>query len=299
MRVAICYFGLLRTFDKVIDSHQTHIYEIFQRNNIQYDIFIHTWKVTDKSDTSDLSGHTIQNQNLKTIQNIPFKSLQIDDQMLYLKKFEGNEFNLKPYNPFVNEIMTLEFAATKFGIPSNVFEDWVRHNMGKPGMPFIIFQYQQYKYVVEDCGYMNYLRMICGIESQRRSVELALSNEIQYDHFLIIRPDVLIYRDIDISSIQSLNEDTILLLNNKQYGGYNDRAAFCSKHTVRYFSHRVDHILNYREFRFTNVDSYKINSNDIPEYYLKYCLDSLEVKILQEDFLEFDIIRSDGTIYER
>jgi len=44
MSIAICYFGLLRSFEKTHDSHINKIYKILSDNNIEYDIFLHSWK---------------------------------------------------------------------------------------------------------------------------------------------------------------------------------------------------------------------------------------------------------------
>ena len=36
MKIALCYFGVLRSFNKVLESHEIHIYEVFKKNNIDF-----------------------------------------------------------------------------------------------------------------------------------------------------------------------------------------------------------------------------------------------------------------------
>lgn len=43
MKVAICYFGLLRTLKKVLDTHEEYLFKVLWKHNIEVDIFVHTW----------------------------------------------------------------------------------------------------------------------------------------------------------------------------------------------------------------------------------------------------------------
>lgn len=44
-KVAIIFYGLSRYLDKTINSLHTHLFNVLQQNNIDYDIFIHTYKI--------------------------------------------------------------------------------------------------------------------------------------------------------------------------------------------------------------------------------------------------------------
>lgn len=48
IKVAFLYFGMPRSLNMVYQTHFENIFNIFKNNNINYDIFIHTWK-TDKN----------------------------------------------------------------------------------------------------------------------------------------------------------------------------------------------------------------------------------------------------------
>jgi hypothetical protein len=45
MKVAILFFGLTRTLEKSIDSIKTNLFDPLDEKSIQYDIFIHTYKI--------------------------------------------------------------------------------------------------------------------------------------------------------------------------------------------------------------------------------------------------------------
>jgi hypothetical protein len=68
MKVAILHWGKLNKtvcFTETYKSHKTFMYEIFDKNNITYDIFIHSWA---------------DNITEGELQNIPIKKMVLDDQ---------------------------------------------------------------------------------------------------------------------------------------------------------------------------------------------------------------------------
>lgn len=42
MKIAVCYFGLLRTFKKTVDSHRV-LFHALQKMGVETDIYMHTW----------------------------------------------------------------------------------------------------------------------------------------------------------------------------------------------------------------------------------------------------------------
>lgn len=43
MKAAICFSGMPRTFKSTRESHQKYIFDVLKNNNIEYDLFLHTW----------------------------------------------------------------------------------------------------------------------------------------------------------------------------------------------------------------------------------------------------------------
>lgn len=42
-RIAICHWGLTRTFEITYETHKKHLYDLLEKNNIEYDKYLHTW----------------------------------------------------------------------------------------------------------------------------------------------------------------------------------------------------------------------------------------------------------------
>lgn len=47
-KVAVCYWGLTRSIKKVYQSHFENLFHILEKNDIAYDVFIHTWHTKSK-----------------------------------------------------------------------------------------------------------------------------------------------------------------------------------------------------------------------------------------------------------
>ena len=82
MSVAVCYFSLLRTFKKNYHSHVDNILEELTKNNITYDIFLHSW--TTKNDYQYVWEDII---NKKQDYEIP----EVIDNKIISKKFESQD----------------------------------------------------------------------------------------------------------------------------------------------------------------------------------------------------------------
>ena len=69
MKVAICYTGLIRTLNKVYNTHIENIFNVLKQHNIDYDIYVHTW-----------TGKNILSNNLDDLNLITPTYIQIDNQ---------------------------------------------------------------------------------------------------------------------------------------------------------------------------------------------------------------------------
>lgn len=47
-KIAVCYFGLTRSTKQVFYSHFKCLFNVFRDNNIDYDVFMHTWSLSGK-----------------------------------------------------------------------------------------------------------------------------------------------------------------------------------------------------------------------------------------------------------
>ena len=44
-KIAVCYWGMTRSTKFVYKTHIEHLFNVLKNHNIEYTIFMHTWKV--------------------------------------------------------------------------------------------------------------------------------------------------------------------------------------------------------------------------------------------------------------
>jgi hypothetical protein len=88
---------------------------------------------------------------------------------------------------------------------------------------------------------------ICALESQRRVFELAQNSGITYDAFMVIRPDAYFTTPLDTSVFQRLNDSTLVVPGWFSFEGYNDRMAIGTFTPIRFYTHRLSDLPEFRE----------------------------------------------------
>ena len=96
MSVAICFFGITRSLKYTIKSINENILQVFQENNIDYDIYLHTYKIT----TDYVNYRANESTNVNDIDNEEYrllnpKYLKIDIQEEIKKKLELHKYRRK------------------------------------------------------------------------------------------------------------------------------------------------------------------------------------------------------------
>ena len=71
MSVAICFFGITRSLKYTIKSINENILQVFQENNIDYDIYLHTYKIT----TDYVNYRANESTNVNDIDNEEYRLL--------------------------------------------------------------------------------------------------------------------------------------------------------------------------------------------------------------------------------
>jgi len=93
-KVAIVYFGLLRCLDRVYKSHEKYIFDVFKKNNLEYKIFIHTWKT---SDGKQMKGdkYVSESQNYEQNKLIKPYKYTIDNQEDFINNIDFDKYFYK------------------------------------------------------------------------------------------------------------------------------------------------------------------------------------------------------------
>ena len=91
-KVAILFFGLTRNLEKTIDSIKENVLEVFNENNYEYDIFIHTYKIHGPY-CNMWSGESVTNYINEDVEKIlnP-KYYLFDDQETIINTIDFNEY---------------------------------------------------------------------------------------------------------------------------------------------------------------------------------------------------------------
>ena len=62
-KVAIIFYGLTRSLNKTIHSLRKHLFNVFTKNSIDYDIFVHTYKIYGKYENKWSNEYTLNYKN--------------------------------------------------------------------------------------------------------------------------------------------------------------------------------------------------------------------------------------------
>lgn len=94
-KCAILFFGLTRTLGKTIDSLKTNLFTPLNENFIDYDIFIHTYKIFGEYKNMR-SGENTDNYNNEDVEKILNPKYYIfDDQKTIIDSIDFNEYYKK------------------------------------------------------------------------------------------------------------------------------------------------------------------------------------------------------------
>jgi len=240
MKIAICYYGILRSLPITYCSHIDNIFNILKTNNIEFDTYVHTW-------TGKLTEYCWNNKkdfiNDPTIAKLlnP-KILLIDDQDIFLDKLNFAEY----------------FYQDVYDLGGNTHDaEWA---------PYMV------------------RNQIFGFESLKRSVNLALESREIYNAILILRPDMLINRPIDINTINGIPYNSIVIPNYDHGEGCNSAMAYCSIDCVKIYSDMVNLMPEFR----------KNHGRIVGEKYVKYILETSGCTIYANNFVDYTLLRPSG-----
>ena len=90
-KIAVCYFGLVRTLKKVIDSQNNKLFNIIEKGGYEFEIFMHTWK-TDDEEQYVWDKKIDTKMNYEDYKIINPKYYKIDSQDDFLKTININDY---------------------------------------------------------------------------------------------------------------------------------------------------------------------------------------------------------------
>jgi len=144
MKIAICFFGITRSLKFTVNSINENIFNILKLNNIEYDIYIHTFYLTNYKNIRTgevIPDDEIDNEEYKLL-NANF--IEIDDQEEIKKKLNLFLYRTKkdPWNTNYNSVDNFILAQySKFRLTKMVEEKQINYD-------YILF-------MRPDCMYLN------------------------------------------------------------------------------------------------------------------------------------------------
>ena len=107
MKIAIGFFGITRSLKYTIESIKQNIFDVFKENNIEYDIFMHTYflKSYENRRAGEKKNNIIDNEEHKLLSP---KYLKIDDQDEIIKKLNLTSYRKFP-DPWKTNYQTVNF----------------------------------------------------------------------------------------------------------------------------------------------------------------------------------------------
>jgi hypothetical protein len=229
--IAIIYFGLTRSIKKVYKSHMEYIYNHFDKNNITYKKFIHTWSLKDgvQNVWEDIIDKKIDYYEYKLL-NPDFYEIDNEDEFI-------ESVNMDDY--FYKDVWN-----SKGHCPEG---EW---------LPKMV---------------SNHLCMLESQKRATRMVENYVSKGNKFKLVMFIRPDLMLNNYLPINKVITLNNfinipnhdhheglnDQFAILtydNIKIYGNRIDELSLFRKNNGR--------IVGEKYIKFI-IDKYKLNINEI------------------------------------
>jgi hypothetical protein len=97
-KIAICYWGMTRSTRFVYKTHESNLYDVLKDNNIDYDIFMHTWETDNNIVWEKKYDNPIDYEEYKLL-NPTYYEKQKQDEFLDTIIF-NNYFDEELYNKY-------------------------------------------------------------------------------------------------------------------------------------------------------------------------------------------------------
>lgn len=206
-RCAICYFGMTRSSRYVYQSHHKYIFNVLKKNNICFDIFLHTWKTKNK------------------LQKIWDKDIPI--------KIDDNEY--KFLNPNKYKIDSQEMYLNSIDFSNYFYKDiynTVGHNKTGEWLPGLVQNHL--------CALESQKRVLDIVNKSTKKYDYVMF--VRPD--VLIKNKIPIRR---VVSKLKMFPNAIIIPNFAHNEGYNDRFGIMNYDYAWLYANRGDNIINYRK----------------------------------------------------
>lgn len=242
MKIAVCYFGLLRSLKKVYKTHIDKIFNELTQNGITYDIFLHSWKTENN------------------IQYVWEDTIDIRQDYEIPKEIDNKIIN-KCFEHQCDFMSSIDFSKYFYE------DEYKKYGERKEWRPQLI---------------KNHLCALESMKRVLNMVKNSENGYNGYNFVMLLRPDVQINNKLHINQIKTYlinNNNGICIPKYDSYEGYNDRFAIMNVCNADKFFERIDEIIDFRK---TNgrIVSEKYTKFIVDKYY-KVNLIDFQFKIIR------------------
>lgn len=107
-KIAICYWGLVRTLQEVLPSQKQYVYDELDNAGFKYDVFFHTWKTNDNLVWNRKMKEPIKYETMDLVN--PLKK-QIDDQSEFLKTIKLSDYYYEGQREWLPQLILNHLCA--------------------------------------------------------------------------------------------------------------------------------------------------------------------------------------------
>ena len=310
MKVALLFWGLTRSLKFTINSINERILNILKKNEIEYDIYMHTYKVNNLYSNKRASEKNI-NLNFEEYKLLNPKYFIYDDLNIIKKKLGLKNYRCKndPWKSNYETVDNFILAMYSKMCITNLLENNVLEYQNKNYK----FQENVYKEKIEENNLLikNYIKRLNKINdsikiNEINELNLKINNlklknlnlekdseEItgefiyrinnKYDYCLFLRPDVFYINDFNIEFFNLIDDNTICIPNFCIFANFNDRFYLSNYKNTLIYGKLFEEMLDYSKTNELHSETFHYD-----KIFKKYKLNIKLIKFL------FDRVRADN-----
>lgn len=263
MKIALVFWGLTRSLKLTITSIHKHIFNILKINNIEYDIFLHTYKLNSTYSNKRSKEINIKldfdEYNLLNPNYFIFDDLDVIKEKLNLKKYRTNKDPWDSnYNSVDNFILSLyskkRITNLLFGTVSknefNIYQETIDENIRKiESIENEIKKYKNENYNQIINKKIEKLDLkINELNEINKNLEIDsinLQEENKYDKVIFLRPDVKYLNQLKLDFLNFTSNNQVSIPNFCIFNNFNDRFFISNLENAKLYGNLFDELLEY------------------------------------------------------
>ena len=235
LKIGICFYGLTRSLEYTIDSINSNIFDVLKDNNIEYDVYLHTYDLDKIHNPRTGEYDNLNKEEYKLLNPYKYKK---DNQDLFDKKTNYNEY------------------FTKGNLKRSFFIiEWEKHD-----------NYITFKNLIRALNSQKEVTKLWNNSDKEYDIILYLRPDLKYNKL-----DINQFYEL-MNMEQDKRDKVIYIPTWHDNGGYNDRLAFGTPKVMKIYGHAFDDLLEYSKRKRVQSESfnkYRIKNNMLKRHNFK------------------------------